>query len=251
MKNKRKAGVAVIFIILFTSISLLLYFNFLDRSGNEYGLGSRGNAITIYMVRHGQTEANVQGLLVGGGMDSPMTETGKREVHRTGKALKEVNFTAAYSSELGRAVETRNIIVGENKSSKEIKTYERADFNDISWGKAEGLSMQEAVNEFGEKAMGDPFGDISDKKFISPIKAESKYEFYNRFNSGMDNIVSNEDYQGKNILVVAHSSMGYWLSKKFKNPDYNSLDNASVTIVQYKNGKWKMLDFNDNLEENN
>ena len=61
----------------------------------------------------------------------------------------------------------------------------------------------------------------------------------------MDSVVkaAQDKKDTKNILVVTHSAAVYWLKQQFDNaPD--GLDNASVTILEYKDGKWTLVDGN-------
>lgn len=56
---------------------------------------------TIYLVRHGKTWFNTQNQ-VQGFCDSLLTEEGESQAKLVGEGLKNVKFTAAYSSDLGR-----------------------------------------------------------------------------------------------------------------------------------------------------
>ena len=66
-------------------------------------VNSLSNKLTIYFVRHGQTDTNVEGLMVGQSGDPQLTEDGKNNALKLGKGLSEIKFDAAYSSELTRA----------------------------------------------------------------------------------------------------------------------------------------------------
>ena len=71
----------------------------------------------LYLVRHGQTELNVQNILQGW-QDSPLTERGCEQALATRAAFEDrgVTFDHAYSSPLGRAQRTAELIVGEGRS---------------------------------------------------------------------------------------------------------------------------------------
>ena len=75
-----------------------------------FGFGSwyraENYSTTIYIVRHGQTEANVKGILMGSGGDSPLTADGEKAVEATGEYLAPIRFRSAYSSPMGRALKT-------------------------------------------------------------------------------------------------------------------------------------------------
>jgi 2,3-bisphosphoglycerate-dependent phosphoglycerate mutase len=69
---------------------------------------------TIYLVRHGETEWNVANRLQGQS-DSPLTSAGKLQAKDVAVALKHIKFSAIYSSDLGRAQETAQIIALEHQ----------------------------------------------------------------------------------------------------------------------------------------
>lgn len=73
----------------------------------------------IIFVRHGQSEANAQGI-VAGHTDSPLTEQGRRDAHEIASDLKNRNITKIISSGLSRSKETAEIIGKELKLSVEI-----------------------------------------------------------------------------------------------------------------------------------
>ena len=70
-------------------------------------------ALNIYLIRHGKTVWNIEGRLQGSG-DSPLVEEGILGAKKTGQALKDVKFSAAYSSMQKRAQDTANYILAEN-----------------------------------------------------------------------------------------------------------------------------------------
>lgn len=63
----------------------------------------------VILIRHGETEWNVQGRLQGQ-KDSPLTTAGIAQAKALGRRLKEDHFTHLYSSDLGRTMETARTI---------------------------------------------------------------------------------------------------------------------------------------------
>jgi broad specificity phosphatase PhoE len=68
----------------------------------------------IYIVRHGETEYNVQDI-VQSQVDSSLTLKGQQQVRETAEILKNIRFDAIFSSDLGRAVQTAEVINLERK----------------------------------------------------------------------------------------------------------------------------------------
>ena len=64
---------------------------------------------TIYLVRHGETEANRQ-FRFQGCIDLPLTEDGLKQAECLAETLKDIHFDHFYSSPLPRAWNTANIV---------------------------------------------------------------------------------------------------------------------------------------------
>src|SRR2546430_2293630 len=88
---------------------------------------------TIYLVRHGQSEHNRDGVLSGHG-DAGLTDEGRQQVRETKQVLKKVHFDAAYSSVLLRAIETAEIIYGKPFPD----TNKLTGLKERTWGSLEG-----------------------------------------------------------------------------------------------------------------
>lgn len=64
---------------------------------------------TLYLIRHGETTYNAEGRIQGH-LDSPLSELGIRQAEAVARRLASEHFDAAYSSDLGRASVTAEII---------------------------------------------------------------------------------------------------------------------------------------------
>ncbi|KAF8584083.1 phosphoglycerate mutase-like protein [Ramaria rubella] len=64
----------------------------------------------VYIVRHGQTLENIQGVIQGQ-LDTQLDETGKEQAVAVAEALKEIRFDVAFTSDLARAVDTASAIL--------------------------------------------------------------------------------------------------------------------------------------------
>ena len=49
---------------------------------------------------------------------------------------------------------------------------------------------------------------------------------------------------GENVLVVAHSSMQFWLEKKFPEVQGQDIANLSVTVIKVNHGKKELVEYN-------
>lgn len=64
----------------------------------------------IYIIRHGKTEMNKANLLQGRS-DYPLNEEGTRQAEKAADLLSQVHFDHVFSSPLGRALQTAQIVV--------------------------------------------------------------------------------------------------------------------------------------------
>lgn len=69
----------------------------------------------IYVVRHGQTDENINGIIQGQ-LDTLLNQVGIDQAQRVGEALKCVQFDLVYSSDLKRAYDTAQLVVKYHKN---------------------------------------------------------------------------------------------------------------------------------------
>ena len=196
----------------------------------------------IYMVRHGRTYANEQGLLMGGDGNAELTPEAVDQAKAVGQDLSDVSFDHAYTSTLGRTIDTASYLL-EGAKQDDVARQQIRDLDDISWGDAEGYTRQQFMEENNLDEFPDAFGDTDDADFVSPIHAETKYHFYQRFNNGMQQIID-DIKPGENVLVVAHSSIQFWLERQFPEVQGQDIANLSVTVIKVNHGKKELVEYN-------
>jgi broad specificity phosphatase PhoE len=97
----------------------------------------------IYLVRHGQTEFNLE-RRHHGHVDSPLTVVGRKQAHHAGETLASLidsRDSVIFSSPLGRALQTANIIA--NVAGVERPVIVDPDLMEIGMGSAEGMTQAE------------------------------------------------------------------------------------------------------------
>ena len=102
----------------------------------------------------------------------------------------------------GRAYDTAEYIL-EGAKEQDLKVDQMAELDDTSWGDAEGILRKSLWKKYDLDTFPDAFGSADDPNFVSPIHAESKYDFCQRFSKGMDEIIADAE-EGTDVLVVAH-----------------------------------------------
>ncbi|MGX7417190.1 histidine phosphatase family protein [Carnobacterium gallinarum] len=222
--------------------------------------------VTFYIVRHGKTMLNTTDR-VQGWSDAVLTPAGEEVVTDAGKGMQDINFTSAYSSDSGRAIQTAQMILDENKDSSklQIKTDPRfrefnfgsyeGDLNETMWtdiAKSQGKTLEEWTNE-----------GVSPKNFANSVAALDKDRVEDgvnwpaedyvtieaRLKAGLTEIAEKESKSGDhNVLLVSHglsiSALIDTLFDGFTLPT-GGLKNASVSIITYKDGEFTLGEVND------
>ncbi|MDQ0253951.1 putative phosphatase [Evansella vedderi] len=97
----------------------------------------------LYLIRHGQSVANLNGIIQGHA-DVPLSSLGKKQAEQVGEALRNVPFDAVYSSDLQRAYYTAEAI-GERQSL----SVNKLDFiREVGLGPLEGLKKKELYKRY-------------------------------------------------------------------------------------------------------
>lgn len=205
--------------------------------------GEHDGVLRFYLVRHGQTLSNVKEMTIGGGGNAELTRKGRYDASSLGLGLAEVPFIAAYSSSLGRAYQTANLIL----RGRDMKVVQIDDLKDISWGDAEGGRIQDLTAQFGHSGDDFPyyFGSFNDPDFVSPVHAENMAAFSQRFEGALRTIAQQHQGRSGNILVAAHSSMAFYLQKYRADKPLSGLSNTSVSVLELRRGEFRLTDFNN------
>ncbi len=90
----------------------------------------------IYLIRHGQTELNRQGIVQGSGVDAPLNSEGIRQSQAFFQAYRDVQFDKIYTSALTRTVESVKPFLNLGIPHEVLPG-----LNEISWGVHEGKAI--------------------------------------------------------------------------------------------------------------
>src|SRR5699024_2049436 len=125
MRNKVLKGITIMTPMMLLFGYRRLRTNKRSDASLNHAAGMNGD-VHFYMMRHGKTMLNMLDR-VQGWSDAFLTPDGEETARAAGIGLKDTAFTAAYSSDSGRAVQTARIILDENQSSSgvELKTDKR------------------------------------------------------------------------------------------------------------------------------
>lgn len=87
----------------------------------------------IYIIRHGQTDFNLRGIVQGSGVNSSINEKGRLQAQAFFEAYKHIPFDKIYTSVLKRTTESVQPFIDLG-----IPFVQMEGLNEISWGKKEG-----------------------------------------------------------------------------------------------------------------
>jgi len=147
----------------------------------------------IYLVRHGQTEYNLRGVVQGSGIDAPLNRNGELQAKAFFNAYNHVFFDKIFYTGLRRTKQSVQGFLDLGLSHEAVP-----DLNEISWGRYEGVPMTHEENKYYEHMLerwssGDL--DYAIEGGESPIKVAK------RLKKGIDYILSQE---GEIFLICMH-----------------------------------------------
>ncbi|QIX60499.1 histidine phosphatase family protein [Hymenobacter lutimineralis] len=96
----------------------------------------------IYLIRHGQTDFNVRGIVQGSGVDSSLNEAGRRQAAQFFAAYGHIPFDKVYTSKLQR---THQSVQGFLDLG--LPHEQHGGINEISWGIREGTRITPEEDE--------------------------------------------------------------------------------------------------------
>ncbi len=97
----------------------------------------------IYLIRHGQTDWNIQGRIQGS-HDIPLNETGRRQAELLAKGMDSRPVSRIFSSTLTRAMETAERI----SSRQKVEICFMPQLIEVEFGKWEGMTWEEIMEAY-------------------------------------------------------------------------------------------------------
>lgn len=152
----------------------------------------------IYMIRHGQTESNVSGLLHGA-TDVPLNPLGKRQAEQVALRIQEMtDIICLYASPLRRAHDTARAIAARTN----LPLHLHPGLAEMNFGLAEGIVISEIAMLYPDVYQ--RLNDLDDHDVRFP-EGESRREFVQRIQSALDDVIN--AHLGERVIVVAHGGV--------------------------------------------
>ena len=195
----------------------------------------------LYILRHGQTNYNLQKIVQGRGINSDLNETGLTQAKAFFEHYKHLPFCAIYASNLKRTYQT---IAHFETIGHEIKRF--AELDEISWGDHEGRPLTPA-----DKANYMQVKNDWDKGLfhISTQNGESPLDVQKRLQDFLDYL---HQQKHESTLICTHGRTSRILLCMLLNQSLHEMDthkhsNTSLAKLEWKNDKYELA-FSGNVE---
>lgn len=197
------------------------------------------NPKKIVLLRHGQTDFNLKGIVQGSGVDSSLNENGVRQGKAFYQTYQEYGFDKLYTSALKRTHQTVQGFI-----DAKLDWTVLPDLNEISWGKHEGQPITPEEDKYYQWMLRQwQLGDTSHKI----DGGESPDEVAVRLARGLD-VIKNSPHE--KILVCMHGRairvmLCVMLNYPLKSMDLFEHKNACVYELQFTGTMFHVLKHND------
>lgn len=194
---------------------------------------------TIYIVRHGQTEWNLLGKTQGHG-NSDLTPKGIEQAELLADSMTKYPIDYIYSSDLGRAYQTAEIIG--NKLNIEFEKTEA--LREMNFGTWEGRIIKDIIEEDPEL-----YKMWRNEPHLAKIpQGETLSQIKERTDAFIKEI--NEKYDGKHIVLVTHSLCARIMLLSFLDSDVKNIyrinqANTALNIIELRDYGPVVMKMND------
>lgn len=196
----------------------------------------------IYFVRHGETNWNKE-RRIQGQVDIPLNEFGRHLARKTAEGLCDIPFDVCYTSPLGRAKETAQIILLE----RNIPVIEDERIEEMAFGEYEGKCCSKKGWE-----LPDDFQQFFDdpEHYRAPSGGETFKEVKERTASFLKELFGKDEYKDSTILVTTHGAALGGILNNIKNRPISEYwgcgvhKNCAVTEVLVTEGTGQIISEN-------
>ena len=173
--------------------------------------GEEKGATMFYLVRHGQTDWNVE-KRIQGHSDIPLNDAGRAQAVQLQERLKPIAFDHCFSSDLQRAIETARILT----ASRSLAIHVDPRLRERNFGIGEGKLFSECDTSLEQNLMTVETDEAVAKRFFAFLHETEK------------------KYPGSSILIVTHGGvMRTFLAKQLGIP-LKSIHVENMAFLQLK-----------------
>jgi probable phosphoglycerate mutase len=182
----------------------------------------------LYIIRHGETDLNKNGIVQGRGIDSDLNQTGISQGEAFFNLYQDVHFDKVYTSTLKRTHQTVAKFI-----DKGILWQQLSGLDELAWGKYEG---QKSTPELREAFKDLVHAWSSGHYEVKTDGGESPNEVYIRQAKAVEEILEHRDEE--TVLLCMHGRAMRLLMCLLMQKSLNQMDefphqNTSLYIVDY------------------
>ncbi|MDP9281400.1 MAG: histidine phosphatase family protein [Chloroflexota bacterium] len=174
--------------------------------------------MTLYLVRHGESEANAAHRFAGR-TDSPLTERGRRQAEAVAETLASIQFDRIVSSPLSRCRDTALTIARRQQLPVDIEP----DLVEIDVGEKTGLPFDEVRG----------LPEWQDDGFVAWPRGETLEQVLSRAHGVITRIAA--ESAGQRVLIVGHGGVTRILMSHFLGVlprlDPSPATNTNISVV--------------------
>ena len=187
----------------------------------------------VYFVRHGQSEGNISGRH-NAWAQVPLTEKGKADAAMAGRLLKGISFDKVYTSDLIRAIQTKEIAMPGVESETLFMLRE------VCVGNLLGRAAVDCIQEYGEAYLHSR--RVTD---WSAYGGESREDLHKRIRQFLS-MLEKTDYE--NVAVFGHGTYCHCILSAITGLQYDATQlpchNGSVSVFEFRDGIWRLESWN-------
>lgn len=185
----------------------------------------------IYLIRHGETEANRMGIIQGQG-NNPLNNTGKSQAKQLAKVLTDHHFDAIYSSDLIRTQQTAKPLA----QHKKLSISKKSELRERHHGEFEGKVWDDVI------ANNPNYIQEAYRQDVSPFDMENNQDLIKRIKPFF--VSQRALHPNKIIAVFTHGGLKRNIIAHLTNKpvsEETDIRNTSVTILKkLKPGLYKI-----------
>lgn len=193
----------------------------------------------IYIIRHGQTDYNLQGIVQGSGVDSPLNSTGLRQAALFYEKYKDLKVQKVYISVLQRTYQSVAQFIEQGLPHEKTPA-----LNEISWGEYDGkLDTKDQESIYWTIVNRWKAGDLRAKV----AGAENPEEVRDRLLPFVEQLLAGPEQE---VLICMHGRamrvlLSILMAKPLAEMDSFSHSNLCLYVLEWKEGAISILSEND------
>jgi broad specificity phosphatase PhoE len=194
----------------------------------------------LILIRHGETVLNAAGVAQGWN-DSELSDLGQKQVRAVAGRLKSHGVTSIYSSPLGRALATAQVIA--EATGLPVTTLD--DLREMGYGKWEGMRFIEVRENYAD----DYAKWVDDPEYPCP-GGESHGDLLRRMESAFAKIGAGSSGERQRVVVVTHGTAirvgaTALLAAPLSTARHLAQDNASFNLFFRRGERFVLKVWND------